>query len=75
MKIKCPMCWLHFENRDNLSNHLRGHTLELPYEYSGLLFKIYEKIEFYEFMFNRDDDISYSPNHIRKTLKSLLENK
>ena len=69
MKPACPVCYEH-----QSANEYYRMTVHKN-EYHKLIGKIYEKIEFYEFMVNRDDDISYSPNHIRKTLKSLLDNK
>jgi len=81
LKIKCPFepfekapdytereLSIHFHEDHEATEALSDYT-------SGLIFKIHEKIEFYEFMVNRDDEIiSYSPNHIMKMLKSLLEN-
>ena len=79
MKIKCRYCKKekNYNDWEELCDHWESaHGYEYNVDmgdYAELIFKIHEKIEFYEFMVNRDDDISYSPNHIRKILKSLLK--
>ena len=79
-KIKCPIggrfkCSDEYVDSGQLQHHFWFDHNENEYgKYlAEKIFKIHEKIEFYEFMVNRDDDISYSPNHIRKILKSLLK--
>jgi len=75
MKIKCPHCFVEFDKKEYLMNHLDC--------YERLVFKIHEKIEslekdkkYWDQPFAIDSSqIQLSIFHTLETLKSLLENK